>query len=150
MKRFDHHYVEELIARLRKLSPDAKPQWGTMTGAQLLGHLIMVMRYCLGKGPEMPNKSTWFTRNVLGPLVLNGLLAIPKDVKLPRLSGKRPGLPADGDIETLHAVLEEYLHAAQTGELKPPHHFAFGDLGVDGWAKMHVRHFEHHLKQFGL
>ncbi len=46
--------------------------------------------------------------------------------------------------------MEEYLAAVETGELRPAPHTLFGDIGIDGWARLHVRHFEHHLKQFGL
>lgn len=149
MRNFDHDFVEDVVRRLRTIPADAKPRWGTMSRDQLFGHLIMVMRYCMGRGPELPDKSTWVSRNLIRPLILNGLVPIPKNVRLPRpKSAPAPAEPA-GDLETLHAVLEEYLSAVETGQLHPPPHFFFGDLGVDGWAKMHVHHFEHHLKQFG-
>ena len=56
----------------------------------------------------------------------------------------------DADTETLHAVLETYLELVQAGELVPRAHPVFGDIGVDGWANLHIAHFEHHLKQFGV
>jgi hypothetical protein len=30
-----------------------------------------------------------------------------------------------------------------------PHPF-FGDFGPEGWAKLHVIHCDHHLRQFGV
>ena len=150
MRSFDHDFVENILQRMSKIPADAKPAWGKMTRDELIGHMTMVMRYTLGKGPEMPDKSTWVSRNIIRHLILNGIVAIPQNVRLPK--PKKPGEapPPTGDMETLHAVLEEYLSAAETGRLSPPPHFFFGDLGVDGWAKMHVLHFEHHLKQFGV
>jgi len=53
-------------------------------------------------------------------------------------------------IETLHATMLDYLNLVQTGELQTEPHPLFGDIGVDGWAAVHVRHFEHHLRQFRL
>ncbi|MBI4558849.1 MAG: DUF1569 domain-containing protein [Candidatus Hydrogenedentes bacterium] len=32
--------------------------------------------------------------------------------------------------------------------MQPEPHPYFGDIGIDGWSKLHVRHFEHHLRQF--
>lgn len=148
---FDHDFVAEVIARLGKLRPDAKPRWGKMTADEMVGHLIESLRSAMGRGPELPDVSTWFTRNLIGPLLLAGWLPIPKNVK-----GVRPvGTPNDapmprGDAETLHAVMDEYLRLVESGELDPPRHPAFGEIGVDGWAQMHVLHIEHHLKQFGV
>lgn len=147
MRALDHDYVNELVTRLGKLEPDARPAWGRMTPDRMVGHLIGTVRYSMGRGPRLPFAGNWFSRKVLAPLILNGVLSIPKNVKVSRPENEP--LPA-GDVETLHATLEDYLALVQTGELSPPHHPFFGDIGVDGWAKMHVRHFEHHLKQFGL
>ena len=146
MRAFDHDYVNELVARLGKLRPDAKPAWGAMSAPEMLGHLMLALRYSMGKGPKLPFVGNWATKRLLAPLILHGVLPIPKNVKLPRMESPLP----QADLETLHMTLEEYLSRVHTGDLEPPHHPMFGDIGVDGWAKMHVRHFEHHLKQFGL
>jgi hypothetical protein len=142
--------VEELVARLGKLEPNAQPRWGSLDGAGMVRHLIEVVRYTMGKGGTLPDQSTWFSRNILGPVFVNGWLRFPKNVKVPPAQGA-PDLPSGpDDLETLHAVLEDYLARVQAGELRPKAHPLFGDIGVDGWAKLHVAHFEHHLRQFGL
>lgn len=148
MRAFDHDYVNELVARLGALQPDARPAWGTLTPDQMVGHLIETVRYTMGREPDVPFVGNWFMRTVVGPLIMNGIIPIPKNVKAPRPNPNAPW--PTGDVETLHAALEDYLNLAQTGDLHPPYHPVFGEIGVDGWAKMHVRHFEHHLKQFVL
>jgi hypothetical protein len=147
MRPLDHDYVNELVARLGKLRPDAKPAWGTLTPERMVGHLTATLRYSMGRGPALRERRNWFARHVLRPLVLNGVLSIPRNVKGP--------FPSDqffpvGDSETFHAVLDEYLTLVQSGDLEPASHPAFGDLGIDGWAKLHLVHFEHHFRQFGL
>jgi hypothetical protein len=111
-------------------------------------HLIGSIRYSMAKAPLQPDRSNLLTRAVVRPLLLAGLVPMPKN-----LSAERRGLTtlsAPGDVETLHAVLEEYLGLVQTGELSPPAHPALGPMSVDDWARIHVVHFEHHLRQFGL
>lgn len=147
MRSFDHDYVDEVIARLEKIPADAKPAWGTMDKTRLIGHLILVVRFSMGRFGKAPDQSTWVTRNVLRPLLMLGIVRIPKNVKVKGASRQPDGIV---DLETLHAVLEEYLQLVQADELVPPPHPMFGELGVDGWAWMHYRHFEHHLKQFGV
>jgi len=147
MRPLDHDYVSELIIRLGKLRPDAKPAWGTLTPERMVGHLTATVRYSMGRASKLPVKGNWIVRNVLRPLILNGVVRIPKNIEAPDPSGQ---LFATGDTETLHAVLDEYLTLVQSGDLEPAPHPAFGDIGIDGWAKLHVVHFEHHLRQFGV
>lgn len=150
MQAFDHDYVIEVIERLLRLDADATPSWGTMARDQMIGHLIRALQFSMGRGPKLADQSTWFRRWVFGPLILNGIVKIPKNLPLPKPAGEsRANRPVTGDLETLHAVLEEYMSLVQAGELNPPRHAFLGDIGVDGWAKMHIRHFEHHLQQFG-
>ena len=96
----------------------------------------------------MPDSSNWILRRIVGPLIMNEKLRMPRNLKTAAATGAPPNV--QDDLETLHAVLEEYLGVVQTGEFNSRTHPAFGDIGVDGWAKMHVVHFEHHMRQFGV
>ncbi|MFO7973323.1 MAG: DUF1569 domain-containing protein [Candidatus Hydrogenedentota bacterium] len=145
MHPFDHDYAEEVIERLGNIPPNAVPRWGRLTQEQLYGHLTSILQYSMGRNGKPLNHSTWFMRHIIRPLVLRGILPIPKNVKMPEFEP----IP-DGDLETLQAVLEEYLNLVQADELEPYPHVYFGELGVDGWARLHVIHFEHHLRQFGV
>jgi hypothetical protein len=145
-RNFDHDFVDDVLRRLKGLRPGAKPAWGKLTAVGMTGHLIDAVRYSMGKAGGVRDRSNWLFRKVVAPLMLNGVIPIPKNIKadpLPNPSGRT-------DLETLHAVLDEYLALVQAGELNPKPHPAFGAIGVDGWARMHVLHFEHHLRQFGV
>jgi hypothetical protein len=149
MQALDHDYVNNLVDRLAQIGASAQPAWGRMTRDEMVTHLVRVVQYSMGKGPEFADHSTWFSRNVSAPLLLHGIISIPKNLPLPKpRAGEKPGAHPE-DLETLHAVLENYLSLVQAGELNPPPHPFLGNIGVDGWARLHVLHFEHHLKQFG-
>jgi hypothetical protein len=146
MRHFDHDYVTNVIARLGKIRPDATPAWGRLTPRGMIQHLADAVRYSMGKGDDLPDASTWFTRNVAAPLILNGIIRIPRNAK-------EPGYTSRGgrdDLESLHAILEEYLGLVQAGEFEARRNPVLGDIGVDGWARLHMVHFEHHLRQFGV
>jgi len=149
MKDFDHDFVAEVINRLGRIAPDALPRWGKMMPQDVVAHLVDIVLFSMSKGGDMRDVSNWFSRSVAGPLILSGLVRIPKNLKIPQTTNKPPRTGPD-DLETLHAVLDDYLGLVQTGALQPKRHPALGDLGVDGWAKLHVLHFEHHLRQFGV
>ncbi|HIJ65110.1 MAG TPA: DUF1569 domain-containing protein [Candidatus Hydrogenedentes bacterium] len=143
---FDHDFADDVVGRLEALPQDATPAWGAMTRAEMIGHLTDAIAYSMGRGPRRRVRGNWFTRRVLAPLLLNGLIPFPKNAPNPL---RAPGAVArQGDTETLGAVLEDYLAQVHTGEFEPAPHPLFGDIGIDGWSRLHVRHFEHHLRQF--
>lgn len=146
MRYFDHDYVEDFIKRLGRISPDATPRWGTLTRQGMIQHIADTIRYSMGRAGDMPDIGNAFMRRIVAPLILNGVVPMPRNIKAPPY----PTRPSLDDAETLHAMLDEYLGLVQAGEFTPKPHPVFGEIGIDGWAKMHYRHFEHHLKQFGV
>jgi hypothetical protein len=150
-QHLDNDYVLEVMARLKKIPHDAKPLWGTLDRAGLVEHFIWVVRHSMGRSKTVPFVGNWASRWILRPLILNGIVSIPKNIAFPRwlretgFNGRERG-----DEETLHALLEEYLNLVQADELVPGLHPAFGNIGIDGWDRLHVLHFEHHFKQFGV
>lgn len=151
MPRFDQAYITHIVEKLGTLGLDAKPLWGTMNRAQVLGHLNATVCYTLGQGKEMPFKGNWKSRRVFKPLILNGIVAIPKGVKIPRPPGvgKEQMFP-DATLEQLQASLEVALQQFRSGAVQPRMHPFFGMLTGREWARFHVAHFTHHMKQFGV
>lgn len=150
MTHFDHDYAHELLERARRIPEDRVPDWGKMNRAQVYGHLTDVFQYTMGRRGVMPDKSTWVTRNVFKRLLFLGLAKIPKNVRLPAKPGQTPPPIAEGNMETLESAIEEYLAKAQAGDLDPPRHPFFGKLSIDEWARFHVLHSDHHMRQFGV
>jgi hypothetical protein len=47
------------------------------------------------------------------------------------------------------ALLGQFLDRLGRADFAPPPHPYFGDIGPGGWARLHLVHLEHHLRQFG-
>lgn len=151
MQKFDSAFAADVIERLGRLEPDAKPAWGRMKAEELIPHLLGTMQFSVGEGPNIPYGGNWVTENIVGPLLLNGILPMPKNVKFKDEEGEAaPALSSPGTLEDLKASMDEYISKAGGGGLATSWHTVFGDIGANGWAKMHVVHFRHHLKQFGI
>ena len=75
-----HVYLE----RFGKIASDAKPLWGKMTGAQMIGHVTGTLLYTLGDTPVLPFRGNFKTQYVYAPLLLNGILNFPKNIKIPQ------------------------------------------------------------------
>lgn len=151
MPKFDRAFIDATMKRLERLTPESKPLWGEMTCPQMMGHLNMTIIYSMGKLPAFPSMDNWRSRNIIAPLILNGIIKLPKNLKPPRPAGTPPPPPPpDGNKALLKNVMEMFLKGMEEGSFKAPAHPAFGDIGAAGWAKMHVVHTDHHLRQFGV
>lgn len=151
MHHFDGDYAEEVVHRLGNIRQDARPRWGELSRDGLIEHLIWAMRHSMGRSRTIPFVGNCLTRYVARPLILSGALPLARNSRASRIL-KQQGLRTrePGDLETLHALVEEYLDLVQADEFRPAPHPTLGRLGVDGWDRFHVLHFEHHLKQFGM
>lgn len=151
MRHLDADCIAEFIGRLGTILPDAAPKWGKLRRDTLMEHLVWAVRHSMGRSKQVPFFGNWLTVRVAGPLYLRGLIPTPKNAQFPKrlveqgVTGREPG-----DLDTLHALLLEYVNLVQADELSPAPHPLFGAIGVDDWDRMHVRHFEHHLRQFGV
>ncbi|MDZ4859628.1 MAG: hypothetical protein SGI88_11660 [Candidatus Hydrogenedentes bacterium] len=149
MRAFDHDYVSEVIARAGRVKPDARAVSGIMTRNEMLDRLAGCIRMAMGSALIGPDASTWFSRSILRPLVLHGFIPLPRAAEMlcPVPAGAQPN---HVDLETLHALLETYLDRVHTGDLVSSRHPIFGEIGIDGWARLHVVHFERLLRRFGV
>ena len=149
MQHFDSDYAERLCARIEGIPEDRAPSWGSLDRQALLEHFIWALRHAMGRSSRVPDCSTRFTRRILKPLIFSGIIRIPKNIRLPEpLTRQGIRMCEPGDMETLQALLEEYLRRVQDDELVPAPHPFFGKMDIDEWDRLHVLHFEHHLRQF--
>ncbi|NLN91890.1 MAG: DUF1569 domain-containing protein [Candidatus Hydrogenedens sp.] len=151
MDHFDSTYMIRLCDALATLDEDQKPLWGTLTPETLLEHLIWILRQSMGRSLHVPDYSSFLSRKLTKKLILSGMRSLPKNMHLPAHL-IRQGIRdrETGDLETLQALMEEYLNLVQADELEPAPHPCYGKMSIDEWDRFHVLHFEHHLKQFGI
>lgn len=136
----------ECVRRIEQLTADARPQWGTMTAAQMLAHCADVLEVTNGA----PLRNTPWLIQLLRGLVRKMVLS---DKPYPRGSGTHPQYrqTADRDFTTerdrLLKELDRFVHADDRGRAVP--HPLFGAMTADekGWAM--YKHLDHHLRQFG-
>lgn len=151
MVHFDADFADGVLNRMRRRLPDATPKWGCLTRQKLPGHFIWILHHSMGRSTNTPDCSNWFLTHVRKPLFLAGIVSFPRNLTVPLSLGRQGGtLCESGDLQQLEQVMYEYLSLVQTGELQPAPHPFFGPLDVDEWDRLHVRHFEYHLKQFDL
>lgn len=148
----DEAAVAELVSRLERLTPSSARRWGTLSAAEMLCHLGDANESVLGiRVPPGPPPSGR-PRPALKWFMLYAPLPWPRGVRTrpgvnPKQDGTRPG-----DFEQDRARAVQSLHALATApaERLSLHHFLAGPMSRSDWHRWAYKHFDHHLRQFGL
>lgn len=136
-----------LFDRLGRLDASRAPRWGRLTASQMLVHLCDQMRMPFNENPSGP---------MPGPPRIPGVreaflyfLPWPKG----RIEGppeafkSAPGTWSE-DLETLKELVDQFVNSDPEGPWAI--HPNWGYLSRPQWGVFCYRHFDHHLKQFGV
>lgn len=141
---------QQIIARLRQLTPESKPQWGSMRVEQMLAHMNDALKIALGM-KEAKDRSNFITRHVVFPVAVYMLPSWPKSAATaPEMAQDKKGTAAR-DFYTELAFAEKMIEVfSERAENKLKPHPMFGVLSKKQWADLLTKHFDHHLRQFGV
>jgi Protein of unknown function (DUF1569) len=150
---FDRTACDQLIARINKLSPSTRPQWGKMNPAQMLAHCNKVYEVeydpAYAKNHPRPNAVVRFLlKSFLKPIVVG-----PKPYKHNSRTAPEFIIADERVLEVERARLVAYINKVQA--LGAAHHDgrenrSFGVLTAAEWNNLYAKHLEHHLGQFGV
>jgi hypothetical protein len=137
---------ESLLARFGQLQPATRPAWGTLDAPRMVTHVTDALRASLGEVPLTPMN---------GPLAVwpvNALVMFylpwPKSAPTaPELLARAP-ISLSVELDTLRQSVGRFVAREQQTEWPP--HAAFGRLSGPQWGRLMYRHFDHHLRQFGV
>ena len=90
MPTYDRTFLDNAMKRFAKIEPNAKPEWGVMSPEQMRAHIKTAVRYSLGKEEPSPDERNWFVNTFILPLILNGLVKLPKNAERPKLYDAAP------------------------------------------------------------
>ena len=140
--------LDQLLARVDRLTPDATRRWGTMTPHQAVVHMADGLRVCLCELPTT-DRSNLFVRLFLVPMVLYG--PWPKGVKGPAEVMKPAPDSADTFADDV-ATLKDLLARVASRPASEPWgvHPLFGRLNAAKSKRLMWRHLHHHLRQFSV
>lgn len=143
---FDAPAVDGLRARLEKLRPDARAQWGKMNVAQALAHMATTMEMSLGD----INPPRALVGRLIGGWIKPKALAAPMRPGNPTSPQLRISDTRDFEKERtrLRGLIDRFATAGPKGVTTQPHPF-FGPMTTDEWALQMWKHVDHHLRQFG-
>ncbi len=144
---FDNKNAESLLARLDKISPNQKAQWGKMRVDQMLAHCAIALDTPFGA-----DRKQHFMGKLFGKMAKKGSLS---------LTPFKPGLPTDpsfvvkdernfeAEKSRLANNIKKFVNGGPAGVTCKKHPF-FGDFSADDWSFLMHKHLDHHFRQFGV
>ena len=134
-----------LVERVRRVTPDATPQWGRMDPETMLCHVADALDAGLGRLHVPPGGPAMLRHFPMKQLAIY-VIPMPRGAKAPQ----ELFATARGDFEQSR---QRVIAAMEESAGKPagmgPAHFLFGPLSYEQWNVLHWKHIDHHLRQFG-
>lgn len=145
-------FLEGVPAALHKLAVDTLPLWGTMNCKQMLVHLKQSTEMIHFQGElNMRIPEEKIERAIA---FLYSDKAIQKGVQVPLDIGYDLSDGSKEEMEQLKAdlviAIKKMLHYFQENPKHQSVHPYFGTLNVEQWLLFQRKHFQHHLRQFGV
>ncbi|WP_224489024.1 DUF1569 domain-containing protein [Robertkochia flava] len=145
---FETDALEDILNRLEKLSPEAQPEWGSMSVAQMLKHLKTTLKVATG---EVTLRTPPFYKKVLFRLFKSSLYNdTPWKKNLPTARKLKMTEPEDFEVQKkeLKETITTFLNISfPDGKREHP---VFGTFTKQQWGQSQYKHFDHHLRQFGV
>jgi hypothetical protein len=134
----------EIVARIRRLSPECERAWGVMDHDQLIPHLVDGLRLAMNGTTRMP-------KGLLSAPVMRHLVI--HRMKWPPGKAKAPAGAFQRVVEDWGRDRAELLGLIETYRSTPPEkvggaHPIFGPMKPRDWDVLVWRHLDHHLRQF--
>jgi uncharacterized protein DUF1569 len=144
---FDDECRAAMLARVRRLTPDAPARWGRMNAPRMVAHLTDQMHHVLRDCPVSPRPGVLRWAPVRWASIY--LLPWPKGrVRGPSEAFVTQPASWSADVVRLEALLDRF--AARRAENDWPEHALFGPMSPRDWGVFVHKHFDHHLRQFGV
>ncbi len=143
----DPVHCDEILCRLRDLSPDANRQWGSMSVDQMLCHTADQLRFAVGD-LDAGSPSGILTNR---PLRWFAIAWMPWPPRF--MISTSPSLLQTGpngfehDVGELRGLIRRFSRKGREGRFDP--HPMFGALSNALWGRLAWRHLDYHLRQFG-
>ena len=136
----------EIVERLGRLTPEAPARFGTLTAPRMVTHLIDSVRMMLDEIPGLGTGRPIVSWPPIKQLIIH-LLPIPKARirTAPQLLTTVPTELA-ADVARFDELLERWATATRIATTHP----LLGSMTRASWGVFGYRHFDHHLRQFGV
>lgn len=139
---------QSILGRLAALTPEHPRRWGRMEPGQLLPHLATGLRMALGERKLEGSHPGRIRGAVWRYLAIHRLPWPEGKIQSPPGSFDTPSVGWERDRALVIELIERF--ATTTPDKLGRVHPSFGRMSPHDWDVLQYRHFDHHLRQFGV
>lgn len=142
--------LEQFKSRLRALKPEAQRQWGTMSAAQMLAHLRIVLEISLEERESKDESRPWLLP-IIWLIVFEWWTNWPKGrIKASSQFLDSTATDFEAERDQVLAAMERFVaHAARFPARKVLEPM-LGKVSLRKWQRIHGVHTDYHFRQFGV
>jgi Protein of unknown function (DUF1569) len=139
-------HIERFLRRVESIPLNRRPRWGGMDPTHMFAHMRRSLELAMGDYPE-PDKSTWLTR-IIGKIYFSSL-SWPRGMKSPGYFFPE-AVEGEPERRRLLEMMQKFVRDVEESPHRVVASPLFGPMNMVRWSKAQGRHFEHHLRQFGV
>ncbi len=146
---FSKTVADEIIGRIKALTPTTQPKWGKMNVGQMLAHCCVTYEMIYDNKHPAPKG---MMKLMLKLLVKNAVVS-EKPYKHNSRTAPAFLMTTEKEVNKEKERLIGYLTKTQQlghKEFDGKASLSFGNLTVTEWNNMFYKHLNHHLLQFGV
>lgn len=147
-KYLDRMTLPYFKARIANLTEDSQPAWGELNATRMLSHLVRSLEISLCEVP-VQDGSNILTRTILKWLAFQ-VFPFPKNIKSPDYFFPATNGSFEQEREWLYQALLRFVAAHDENPYRIGISEFFGPMPLSYWSLAHAKHFDHHLRQFGV
>ena len=139
---------EQLIERVKKLTPTNTQRWGEMNATEMLLHCNICNRQILdeSRGDEKSSIKQYLLRILalyIAPNFKRGIKSEERNIS----KGKIDDSHFEEQKNVFIQIMKDFPHHVKPMTLTHP---AFGNISSVEWGIAAYKHMDHHLRQFGV
>ena len=142
----DRAYRDAIKARVLAVKSDAKPKWGSMSVDQMMWHLGQGLEISMGRVSTSGEKSPPLPKALLRFFVLD--MPWPKGAPTMKATKAEKGYDLEAERARCLKLIDEFAARPLNGSW--PIHPILGAMTGEQNSRLHAKHINHHLNQFGV
>jgi hypothetical protein len=138
-------HKQEIISRINSLTAATQPLWGKMNVAQLMRHLAIPLELAMTN----PKPKRGLMGKIFGGMAKKNFLG-PEPFKKNGYTPPEFKVESAEDFEKRKNELLPLVNKFSEKEITDKTHPFFGHMEHNEWGESQWKHFDHHLRQFGV
>jgi hypothetical protein len=136
---------DAIKARVLAVSSDAKPRWGSMSVDQMMWHISQGLEISLGRVTSVGDKAPPLPKALLRFFVLD--MPWPKGAPTMKAAKAEKQYDLEAERARCLKLIDEFTARPLNGSW--PVHPILGMMSGEQNSRLHAKHINHHLTQFG-